>query len=244
MRILTLDIETSPHEAYSFEVWQTNILPYHIIAPTAMLTWAAKWIDDPVKATIYRTFRDEDFHETLYEALNEADLVIGYNHDKFDLRHINREFVEAGYAPPRPFATVDMLKVVKQRFNFPHNKLSYVASVILGETKLETGGFDLWPSFMEGDQNALKIMRRYNIKDTVLTEKLYKHLRPWVRNHPYIASAGEVIEIPDRTQAYHCPACGSNKVDRERPRFTRCFAIRQLHCQKCEHWFDGRRMKL
>ncbi len=242
MRILTLDIETSPHEAYSFNVWQTNILPAQIIAPTYMMTWAAKWYGDPAKSTVYRTFNDLDFLTCLYDMLSKADLVVGYNHDKFDLRHINREFLDDGFPPLRPFATVDMLKVVKQRFNFPHNRLAYVAKIVLGETKLETGGFDLWPAFMEGDPKAQRIMRRYNIKDTVLTERLYRKLRPWIRNHPYISQVE--VDFDDCLHVYPCPACGSRGTVLERPRFTRCFAIRQVRCAKCAHWFDGRRKKL
>ena len=60
-RILTLDIETSPHDAWSFNVWKTNILPMHIKEPTKMLTWAAKFHGE--KKIYYRSFRDDDFLE-------------------------------------------------------------------------------------------------------------------------------------------------------------------------------------
>ena len=179
----------------------------------------------------------------LHALLAEADVVVTYNGDKFDMRHINREFLENGLSPPRPVASVDMLKQVKKHFNFPHNRLDYVCSVVLGERKLETGGFDLWPAFMEGEEKALKVMKRYNIRDVRLTEKLYLHMRPWLSSHPHIGDVKD-LDMGDYDHSYSCEKCGSEDVDLERPRRTRCFAIRLLHCKKCGAWSDGKRKKL
>jgi DNA polymerase elongation subunit (family B) len=252
MRILTLDIETSPHEVYAFNVWQQNIAANQIIAPTAMLTWAAKWKGE--RKIQFREWADEDFHETLHHMLNEADLIVGYNQDKFDIPHINREFVERGFHPTRPVPTVDLLtQVIRKRFKFPHNRLDYVAQRILGETKLETGG----PAFMRGDPKAIKLMERYNKKDVRLTEQLYVKLLPWIKNHPYVG--GSDIIILDDDIRYECPACGGTNTRKERPRRTRCFgtntrkerprrtrcfAIRLVYCNDCGSWSDGKRKKL
>lgn len=242
-KILTLDIETSPHKGYAFNVWQNNMLPNQIIKPTQMLTWSAKWIADKPARTVYRDLDSPDFLTKLHDMMGDADLIVGYNHDKFDLRHINREFVEEGLLPPRPCATVDLLKVVKRRFCFPHNRLDYVCSVLLDERKLETGGFDLWPAFMDGDKKARKLMQRYNKQDVLLTEKLYKFLRPWIINHPYIG--GPPVHIDDAFETYRCPSCHTDdSTQKERPRFTRCFAIRQVNCTSCGAWFDGKRKKV
>lgn len=241
MKILTLDIETSPHEGYSFQVWQTNIAPVQIITPTTMLTWSAKWLDSKRKP-IVRTWTDEDFHELLADLLNEADLVVSYNGDKFDMRHVKRELVERGYFPLRPIASVDMLKVVKKHFNFPHNRLDYVAQRILGETKLETGGFELWPAFMRGEKDAVRLMKKYNAQDVVLTEKLYLKLRPWITNHPFMIDVS--IDFGDQYHPYQCPVCQSHHVGSKAQRRTRCYAIRQVQCGDCGHWYEGKRKKV
>jgi hypothetical protein len=215
MRILTLDIETSPHEVYAFNVWQQNIAANQIIAPTAMLTWAAKWKGE--RKIQFREWADEDFHETLHHMLNVH--------------------------PTRPVPTVDLLtQVIRKRFKFPHNRLDYVAQRILGETKLETGGFELWPAFMRGDPKAIKLMERYNKKDVRLTEQLYVKLLPWIKNHPYVG--GSDIIILDDDIRYECPACGGTNTRKERPRRTRCFAIRLVYCNDCGSWSDGKRKKL
>jgi DNA polymerase elongation subunit (family B) len=241
-RILTLDIETSPHMAYAFNVWQTNILPNALLQPTYMLSWAAKWLGDPKKKTVYRMFEDKDSLSTLHEMICEADIIVSYNGEKFDMRHIHREFVENGLSRPRPNAHVDMLKVVKKMFNFPHNRLDYIADVLLGEKKLETGGFSLWPEFMEGLPKARKTMKKYNIQDVVITEKLYHKLRGWIPNHPF--AGGVDMDMGDSADDYTCATCGSGEITLHRPRRTRCFAIRTLQCNECDAWADGKRRKL
>lgn len=238
--ILTLDVETSPIEGYVWSAWQQNVGPDRILTPTKILSYATKWLGS--KAVTYRTYLDEDFLEVLHTQLNNADITLGYNHESFDHRHINREFLLAGLPPTRPLPMIDMLKVVKQRFHFPHNSLLYVASKVLGETKLETGGFGLWPAFMAGDPKAMRIMRKYNIQDTRLTEKLYLKLRPWVRNHPYTQPI--TANFTDEVSNYSCPACGSLHIELLRPRRTRCFAIRVVSCKTCGHFHDGARKKL
>ena len=241
-RILTLDIETSPHDVWSFNVWKTNIAPVHIKEPTKMLTWAAKFHDH--KRIYYKTFRDDDFLSTLHDLLDQTDIIVTFNGDKFDLPHVNREFLAAGFAPPRPLSSIDLLTVVRRRFKFPHNRLDYVASVILGESKLETGGFELWPAFMAGDSKAKRVMKRYNIGDVRLTERLYAAVKPWITNHPY---TGEIPFdfIDDSAQDYTCPACDARAaLVLRRPRRTRCFAIRLIRCTACGTWAEGKRRKI
>ena len=239
-RILTLDIETSPHDAWSFNVWKTNILPIHNKEPTRILTWAAKFHGE--RKVSFGTCYDEDFLLPLRDLLDASNMVVSYNGDKFDMPHINREFLEAGIPPSRPVASVDLLKVVRKRFNFPHNRLDYVASRVLGERKLETGGFELWPAFMDGCPKAQRVMKRYNIGDVRLTERLYDKLRPWVLNHPYTGDAS--IDMGDANTVYPCPACDSIHTTKERPRRTRCYAIRLVHCTSCGVWSDGVRRKI
>lgn len=240
-KILTLDIETSPNQGYAFNVWQNNMMPGQIIKPTYMLSWSAKFLGE--KKAYYRDDSMHDMHSKLHELLAEADMIVTYNGDKFDMRHINREFVERGFPRPRPLASVDMLKVVKRMFCFPHNRLDYVCSVLMGETKLETGGFDLWPAFMAGDPKARKLMKKYNVKDVRLTEKLYKQLRGWIPNHPYIVDTPDIIEDDDIE--YQCGTCSSkNTTKAPRPRRTRCFLIRVYQCDDCGAWHDGKRKKV
>jgi len=46
MKVLMLDIETSPHKAYVWGLWNVNIALNQIEEPGSTLCWAAKWLGD------------------------------------------------------------------------------------------------------------------------------------------------------------------------------------------------------
>lgn len=238
MNIVTLDIETMAHKSWHWRLWQENIGTNQLIEPTYMLSYAYKINNEK---TVYRNVGDPDFYETLYNVLSNADMLVTFNGDKFDMLHIKREMLEQGYTPLRPISSVDLYKVVRKHFKFASNRLDYVASVILGERKLQTGGFDLWKSWAEGDPKARRLMERYNKRDVNVTWRLYRALRAWVTNHPRV---GHEVGIDDDSEAYECPVCSSEKVSKKCERRTRCFAIRQCQCGSCGHWYDGKRQKL
>lgn len=238
-KILVLDIETSPHDAYVWNLWGDSVPLARLKSPTRMLCWAAKFVGEKPE---WRQYRDPDFLSRLWSLLNEADVVVTYNGIKFDMLHVNREFAQAKMTPTRPVSHIDLLAVVKKTFKFPSNRLEYVAKILLGMEKLDTGGFGLWPAFMEGNAKAIKRMEKYNVQDIKVTERLYLLLRPWIKNHPY--AGGPIPEIDDDEEPYQCPACASRSIRLHRPRRTRCYAIRVLECKQCGHWFDGKRRKL
>jgi hypothetical protein len=238
MKILTLDIETGPNTAYVWHLFGDYVSLDKLQSSTQMLTWSAKFLGD--KEVHYREITDPSFLLDLYLLLEEADAVVTFNGDNFDMKHINREFVEAGFKPVRPCASIDLYKAVKQNFKFPSNKLDYVAQRLLGIRKLDTGGMGLWTAFLDGCPKARNKMRRYNIRDVRITERLYRKLRPWIKNHPYSAD----FEVDFGDTKHTCPVCASKTATEYRPRRTRCFAIQQMNCNSCGHWFDGARRKI
>lgn len=239
-RILILDIETTPHDVYTWGVWQQNVAPNQLKVPTRMIMWSARFLGERKRPTV-RNESDDGFITDLAALFAEADVVVTYNGDKFDLLHINRELAERKLPPLRPVASVDLLKVVKQRFKLPYYRLDYVAGLFLGKGKTETGGFGLWQGYMNGEAKAIRKMAKYNQDDVILTEELYEFLIPWIKNHPYV---GAVSDIADSAFDYECPACQNDAVILLRPRRTRCYAIRVLCCAACGHYFDGKRKKL
>ncbi len=238
MRLLTIDIETSPNSAHVWHLFGDYVSLDKLQEPTKMLCYAAKYFGE--KEVYVGDFRDPRFLPDLWHLLDNADAVITYNGSSFDMKHINREFVEADLLPVRPLPNIDLFKTVKQQFKFPSNKLDYVAGAVLGVNKLDTGGFGLWPAYMQGDESARRKMERYNIRDVRLTERLYKKLRPWIKNHPNMIE----FDVAFGEENYQCPACTSKNTFADTPRRTRCYAIRQVRCGSCGHWFDGKRIRL
>jgi len=228
-KILLLDIETAPGVAYIWNLFDSMIPLERLIAPSRMLCWAAKWYRGGWSAADERGGR-EGLLQPLHELLSEADAVVTYNGDKFDLPKINGEFVAAGLAPVPPVPSIDLYKTAK-KLGYQSNKLLFVSNHLGIGSKVDTGGFKLWRDVMAGDEKAWAKMLRYNKQDVALLEKLYTKLRPYIKTHPTLHAREK------------CLVCGSSRVQRRGHRRTRAFMIERLHCQGCGAWFDGSRMK-
>lgn len=228
-KLLTLDIETSPADVWAWGMWQQNIPPAFIKQPTRVITWAAKWEhEDYVYSSTEWDHGHEDMILNIHELVDAADAIVTYNGISFDMKHLNREFIEMGLEPPSPYKNIDLLRVVKRMFKFPHNKLDYVVQVLLGEHKLETGGISLWLDALSGNRAAQKMMEDYNIKDVLLTEALYHKVQGWVPSHP-----NRALWIEDQDDPT-CPNCGSKHVQKRGIEYpARVNAYQRYKCMEC-----------
>jgi len=181
MKILMLDIETTPMQVYTWGLWDQNIGINQIIKNTEMMCFGAKW-QGKKKVTFKSVHHDgkEAMLKELHAMMEEADILIGWNSAAFDHKHIKREFLEAGMAPPSIVKDLDLMSVVKANFKFPSNKLDYVAQTLGVGAKVKHSGFDLWIKCMEGDNKAWAEMKKYQIQDVNLLEELYQVLLPWL----------------------------------------------------------------
>ena len=180
MKILLLDIETTPMQVYAWGLWDQNISIDQIIKPTEMLCFGARWLDG--KKVIFKSVHHDGKQamlEELHELMDEADALVGWNSAAFDHKHINREFLENGMQPPSPVKDLDLMSITKSNFQFPSNKLDYVAQALGVGAKVKHSGFSLWIKCMEGDDKAWKEMKKYQIQDVNLLVDLYYHLLPW-----------------------------------------------------------------
>lgn len=231
MKILTLDIETAPNLVYTWGLWNQNVPIKFIVKPTYMLSWAAKWVGK--KHVEYRDVRDKDFLTAVWNLIDEADAIITYNGVSFDMKHLNREFVEAGIAPPFPAQQIDLLSTVRRRFKYPSNKLDYVAGVLLDEHKVETT-IDLWFGCMNGVKKSWNLMKRYNKQDVVLTEKVYQRIKPWILGHPnhglYVKNQEDPV----------CRSCGSDDVIAKGWQPTSVSGYQRYRCNNCGVPLRGR----
>ena len=175
-----MDIETTPMQVYAWGLWDQNISIDQIIKPTEMLCFGARWLDG--KKVIFKSVHHDGKQamlEELHELMDEADALVGWNSAAFDHKHINREFLENGMQPPSPVKDLDLMSITKSNFQFPSNKLDYVAQALGVGAKVKHSGFSLWIKCMEGDDKAWKEMKKYQIQDVNLLVDLYYHLLPW-----------------------------------------------------------------
>ncbi|HEY8058754.1 MAG TPA: ribonuclease H-like domain-containing protein, partial [Acidimicrobiales bacterium] len=171
MKTLLLDIETSPNVAYTWGLFDQNVGLNQLVSTTEVICFAAKW-QGQRKMHFFSDFHDghEDMVLSAHALLDEADVVVHYNGTKFDIPHLNREFITALLPPPSPFKQIDLWRVVRQRFKFASTKLAHVAPALGLEGKTSHEGFDLWRKCMAGDEAAWRKMRTYNRRDVELLE--------------------------------------------------------------------------
>lgn len=243
-RILILDIENSPNLAY---VWQcrTEYVPESMIEfPWFTLCWCAKWYGEKkIMSSSLTDFpeqykkdpeNDRKIFDKLKKLLNEADIVVGHNIDRFDCRKINARFIMHDILPPSPYRTVDTLKIARRYFMFTSNKLDDLGKYLKVGHKVETGGFKLWRECMMGNKTAFRKMVKYCKQDVALSEKIYTKMLPYIKNHPNLGNY-----IDNETPV--CPKCGSHKLVKEGFVYTNVAKYQQFSCKDCGGWSRGRK---
>lgn len=228
-KILFLDIETTPATAYVWRMFDENVSLDQLIESGKILCWAAKWAGRK-RMHFSASWNDKGMLEKLHALMSEADAVVTYNGDKFDIPWVVGEFARAGLSPLPPTASIDLIRTVK-RFRMQSNKLAYVAPYFGAGNKIDTD-FTLWRDTMAGNRKARTRMKRYNKQDVRLLERLYDKLRPHIKNHPYLGDRGT------------CPTCESPRLQSRGHRRTKAYSIQRLQCQGCGAWTDGKREKL
>jgi DNA polymerase elongation subunit (family B) len=233
LKIVTLDIETSPNLAYVWGMFKQNIGLNQLVETGEVMCFSAKWYGQ-APTSFYSTYHHgkEAMVEAAHEILDEADAVIHYNGKRFDIPHLNREFLAEGLTPPSPFAHVDLLNVAKKQFRFTSNKLDHVAQQLGLGAKTSHTGFQLWVDCMAGNAEAWELMKTYNEQDVVLTEKVYDALLPWIPSHPnYRLYHGGVDDL--------CPNCGSKDLRKEGKAYTSVSVFQRFRCEDCGKWSRG-----
>ena len=114
---------------------------------------------------------DSSLVKALWDLIDEADVVIAHNGDKFDMRKANARFVAHGLGPASPVKQVDTLKVARRYFMFNSNKLDHLGAHLGLGRKVDTGGFETWAGCMRGDMKFWKRMTKYAKQDVDLYAK-------------------------------------------------------------------------
>jgi len=248
-KILTIDVETSPVEAYVWGLWDQNIPIDFIKTDWTIFSWAAKWLGK--RAVLYKDTGgrgvdkvrdDKPILKGLRDLLDEADIVVAQNGKKFDVRKINARLIQHGISPPSPYRVVDTMLVARKYFAFTSQKLAWTAQLLTDTTKdkhKKFPGFELWQECLKNNAAAWAEMKKYNIKDVRATEKVYLKLRPWIENHPNLG----VYQDSDKPV---CPKCGSTHVVGHKKRFSvkQQGTYVQYQCSDCGGYCRGKVMQL
>ena len=232
MKILTYDIETAPKLGLLWRVWKQNLSPNQLLEDGYILSWAAKWLgsDEVIFDSVfnYSNKPEDEAHlaRGLHSLFEEADAIVTYNGNKFDIPLTNKSFIQAGLGPPSDYKSLDLYKTVRSKFNWTYNRLDFVCQELGLGNKVEHEGMPLWISCMNGDKDAWQRMEDYNKEDVRLTERLYVHLRPWIRGHPNVN-----LYSDSKADSIRCPSCGSAHVVKRGAEVLAVGRYQAYHCK-------------
>jgi hypothetical protein len=231
-RILLLDIETFPNLGWCWQKYETNIIQFK--QESCIATFAAKWLDGPVFAKSlpdYPGYKPQSYDDSkivadLHKLLDEADVCIAHNGQSFDVKVINSRFLFHKMPPPSPYKVVDTKLAIKKVARFNSNKLDDLGK-LLGEGEKIKTDFSLWLGCIDGDKASWDKMVRYNKKDTLLLQKIYLRIRPWISNHPNLTLFSSGAK---------CPKCGSGKMQRRGFCIAASRKYQRVQCTSCGGW--------
>lgn len=223
-KILLLDTETSPNTAFVWRLFKQTIPIGQLIESSFLMCWSAKWLGE--EEILFDSFVQSSHAamlKRLHKLMSEADAVVTYNGESFDIPVVNREFLIAGLPPPIPYKSDDLYRTIRRKFRFVSNKLDYICQQLeLGE-KRKTD-FKLWVDCMNRDKAAWSKMKEYNLQDVLLLEKLYFRILPWIQS-PLNRSV--LAEAPV------CSKCGCDHLIRKGWHITRGNKYRRYQCKGC-----------
>lgn len=236
-KVLFYDIETSQNLVALFSLANNDwVDPANIIQERFIISAAYKWqgeskihsvsvLDNP---KLFKEDHTNDLHvvKTIHGLLSQADVVVGHNSDKFDNKWVATRAMFHGLDPIPPFISVDTYKVAKANFYFNSNKLAYLGEFLGLGAKVPTKG-GLWLKVLQGDEEAIRDMVKYNKGAIVLLEKVFNKLTPWMPNHFSRELFGKV----------GCPRCGSHKVQSRGVHRAITRTYQRYVCNSCRGWF-------
>lgn len=237
-KFAVLDIETKPTKAYVWGGFKQNVYLDQIIEPSEILCFAVRWVGTG-EVEFYSEWEhgQSGMLDAMWDVLDDADAVIGYNSDNFDIKHMNAQLAANGYTPPSPYKSIDLMKESRANFRFFSGKLDFLAQNLVGDKKTEHEGFPLWVKCMSDEHDNPEViearakMEEYNRQDVLVTEKVYIKMLPWLKRAPHM---GMFLN----TDKDVCPLCGSHVLSTQEGVTVKAIASTYFlyRCEECLGW--------
>ena len=234
-KILLFDLETTPIGAWTWSLFKPVISMIQMREAPRVICWSARWVGTKGNAVMFDSEKNHKYDtkpmlQALRDLMDEADVVVGYNSDGFDIPWTNEQFLIHGIELPSPYTKVDLYKLNKKHLRMPSRKLDYMAQDLLGDRKVSHSGFQLWLDCMDRESpnhnKAWKEMEKYAKKDTLLLEPLFEKMRPFISNLNYALYKEGIA----------CPKCGSDKLQARGTMTTTAGIFQRYCCTSCGGW--------
>lgn len=211
-KILVYDIETSRAPAMVFQTGKCFINHTQLRDEFKIISISYKWLgqDEVYSLSWDSKHSDEKLMRDFLPIYNQADMVIGYNNDKYDNKWINTRAAKYRLEVNMLVKSFDLYKQMKKIMYLPSYSMKYVAQFFGVTQKLSHEGIVMWDKIQFGTKEEQKEflakMIDYNIGDIITTEEIYLELRKYMGHKVHIGIAlGE--------DKYSCPNCGSKNIE-------------------------------
>ena len=249
-KIVTLDIERIPGRAsvkhrgltIEGEFWDLNGWKHTIgrrIHADDVLEWprticaAWKWYDsEHVEfASEWEVGGYDGFMRRVWDVFDQADLIIGHNADRFDVRHLLGGWAEMGLPAPSPYKVIDTLKIARATFAYESNTLDALNKRLGIDAKTDKYDVKIARAAVNGDKEAQDTLAAYNRGDIVASEALFDRLRPFSKGIPHLGMWSD--------DELACPSCGSTMTATGKTVHANVQRYEHLTCPNCGNHARG-----
>lgn len=229
-KIFCFDMEILSMIVKTYSLRTDYIRPSRIVKDWSVLSWAGKFLDE--KKVHYADTRgkkdvrdDVEVMERLHEQLSKADIILGHNSDRFDVKKANAKFVEYGLNPLSFSKQIDTLKIAKKYFNLSSNSLDFIAKKMGVTPKRKSRKFtneEMWDECERGNILAFKENEKYNKQDVLTTIEVFDKLKAWDQSLNFQAFYGKKICV-----------CGNEEFYRDGYVYNKQSCYQKYRCSNC-----------
>lgn len=187
---LIFDIEITPTLSYH---WATgglyDVQIIEVVEDSQILSFAYKWRGEKkihkiaqcdLPSYVPGKLDDRELVEELIKLFDQADVLIGQNSDKFDIRYVNTRAIMLDIKKPTRSKQLDTKKMANSDFMFPSNALQFLSTKLGSKGKMAHAGFmTMFKGCKAGDMKYWNMLKKYNGVDIEETEFVLDKFLPW-----------------------------------------------------------------
>lgn len=254
LKVLHLDIETSPCLVYSYPLRDAYIAENQIVVEPKVTSIAYMsenlkecfsvewdWLGDIVINQHGVTGGGDDtaMLEAFGKIVSDADLIIGQNSDSFDMKILQWRMNVLRLQPIEHLLSIDTLKMSRKVFRPPSHKLNHRSSVYGFGGKIKQDMDDCM-DVARGHVQKQALRVKYNVKDVVDTRKVFWHELPY---YQLPIGIRRMLEDYIKEEKPFCLRCAGRKE--------RKFDVKDivqnnkpyLQCQNCDSKWSNKNAK-
>lgn len=232
-RILFYDLETKPIKFWGWRTGKQYVGHSQIVDGEKfdLITIAWKWLGEKKVSCLDWGVKEQDSGKMLdafVKVLESADVVIGQNNLSFDDKQLNMQRMLHNQPPIAWCTSEDMRRQIKKHFYVTSSSLEYMSKLLTGEGK-DRMSFQDWVDVVDRKcPKALAKMRKYNMKDVLKTEAVWKRIRPYITPKAHRG-------IIAHSEKHSCKSCGSLRLIKDGRVYNMTTSRQRYKCADCGH---------